>query len=450
MKRSSRAIAAQVKAAVISTLESTSSKRKAMMASFAATQSTSCQDNQQQQMQHLLHQRHSYHTVDRYSTKSSNENAAIIITPPPSPQLLLEGDEMHISSDGKSHTYYRLKHPCDDHTSKTCEYLLEEAYDIENARKEITLFQSPLNPNKNCNERKKSSITTKTAEGQLSKIFSFPLQEISNGMQKGAGTGSMTWESSIAMGLFFGIHPEELVGDVLELGSGVGLGGILTNVVSKNENRLGSSGCREDDKMNFTLTEVNLDIIDMLRYNTTIAAAANRSSGLLESDEEFQIEQMDWFDFLIGTNAQQQQRFKKHKRKKYDTIIASDCIYLHSQVRPLSDTITELLGRESPDQKAHIFSPHNRSFVHDLIENLREVKGMNVHVDTIEMSKMRVKYNETDVSIPSLRWLSGEDTKVERQAVVSNGTSKFLHIAASFKNDEVGKKDDDVSMTGID
>ena len=262
------------------------------------------------------------------------------------------------------------------------------------------------------------------------------------------------------MGLYFGMYPQELlVGkDVLELGSGIGLGGILARVVSKRCKKNSSMSNGEEDSVKFTLSEVNRDIINMLRYNTTVAAAANASSGLLESDE-LHIEQMDWFDFLVGgTNVQHHHSSTAAAttaaRKKYDTIIASDCIYLPSQIKPLSETIAKLLGRDNPkNQKAHIFSPYNSGFIQDLIHELREGKNMIVHVETIEMSKFRVKFTESEnVNMSRLNWLLGEDeTTYKRQDVVSSCTSKFLHITASFKNDEVNESDSsDESMTSID
>ncbi|KAK1740021.1 hypothetical protein QTG54_008971 [Skeletonema marinoi] len=459
MQRSSRVAAKQVIAAANLAFESSSSKHRTMT-SLAA--SSSCPEQQMQRRQQQQH--HSHHMMNPSVTSAA---AASIITPPPSPQLLLEGDEMYISSDGKSHTYYRLHHA--HHHPASIEYLLEEAYDIENARKEITLLQQPSFSNDdNCNDTEMNMSTPSkptTAAQQprpLSKIFSFPLQEINNGIQKGVGTGCTTWDSSIVMGLYFGMYPQELlVGkDVLELGSGVGLGGILARVVSKRCEKNISISNGEEDSVKFTLSEVNRDIINMLRYNTTVAAAANASSGLLESDE-LHIEQMDWFDFLVGgTNVQDHHSSTtaatNTARKKYDTIIASDCIYLPSQIKPLSETIAKLLASDNPKhQKAHIFSPYNRGFIQDLIHELREGKNMVVHVETIEMSKFRVKYTESEnVNMSRLNRLLGEEDepkKYERQDVVSSCTSKFLHITASFKNDGVKESDSsDESMTSID
>lgn len=393
---------------------------------------------------------------------------------------------MYISSDGKSHTYYRLHHSAASAAAasdcSTSEYLLEEAYDIERARKEITLL---LQRSSYGNDDDDDMITSSTQAQQqdphhqqqqqeTTKIITFPLQEITNGILSGAGTGSTTWDSSIVMGLYFGMHPEELVGDVLELGSGVGLGGILTGVLSIND--VGGGGAEKkkkkkggcDDVTSLTLSEVNRDVLHMLRYNTAVAAEAASASqnalsvGLLDRDK-LHIDTLDWFDFVSGgpndhstadaTNA------NTARRKKYDTIIASDCIYRPSQVQPLSDTIVTLLkrgGGESHVPTAHIFSPYNRGFIPDLIQELREGKDLVVDVDTIEMDIVRVKKFNDGGDLPSLsrlNWLLGDDIKSKRHDddVVSSRTSKFLHIRASFKRDGVESDHlSNESMTSID
>ena len=58
-------------------------------------------------------------------------------------------------------------------------------------------------------------------------------QEIDEGVLGSAGTGVTTWEISIAMALFFSFNPTLMAGNMLELGSGIGLGGILTQVAAQ-------------------------------------------------------------------------------------------------------------------------------------------------------------------------------------------------------------------------
>ena len=474
MKRSSRVVA-RVMGAAINNL-SYCSKHKTTMSTIAAASACTCPE-QKRQMQHQHHQK----IIDLSDgTPSKAAAASTIITPPPSPQLLLEGDEMYISSDGKSHTYYRLlntskRSQCQHHST---EYLLEEAYDIENARKEITLLQrrSSIIDNdddNSCNEDRMSTTTTITSyQKQLSNIFSFPLQEINKGIQTGAGTGSITWDSSIVMGLYFGLYPEELVGGVLELGSGVGLGGILTLVASTSTSMNAENDDDEEEDNNmtsFTLTEMNMDIINMLRYNTTMAEASNPSSGVFGKIDELHIEQMNWFDFVVGTNQHHSTTTTATpQKKKYDTIIASDCIYLPSQIKPLSETIVQLLGHDNDDggrhasqKKAHIFSPYNRRFIQDLVDELRGGKNMIVQVETIAMSKYRVKSNDRNTHVVSNSWIDCEEditkSKITQDVASARSggiTSNFLHITASFEKDGVKAAESvhnsDGSMTDID
>jgi hypothetical protein len=254
------------------------------------------------------------------------------------------------------------------------------------------------------------------------------------------------------MGLYFGLQPETLYGnDVVELGSGVGLGGLLTYYASStNMKNKGNEGV-VDSMSSLTLTEINQDVIDMLRYN--IAAASEATTTVVARHhprhQQLHIEEMDWFDFL-GNNGQKNGH---DKEKKYDTIIASDCIYLPSQVGPLSETIIKLLrtekGRHHAQLKqkqeqamAHIFSPYNRGCIQDLIHELQEEKKMDVNIETLELSKFRVKssscIDDGDLAMSRLNdWLMGNDDKMvsSKSKRTSNSlgtTSKFVHITVTL------------------
>ena len=445
MKRSSRSVARKVLACSSSAHVAASSEKMSTLVS-----NSSCvQDDHQQQRMIMLHPNR--HTPLKHaagnkpsSSSSPSDNSKMkraIITPPPTPQLLLEGDVHHISSDGKSHTYYRL---LSSNSNKEDSLLLEEVYDIENARKDITLLQT--------------TTDNDDAKCQQEVIVSFPLQEINHGIQNGAGTGSITWDSSIVMGLYFGLQPEMLCGnDVVELGSGVGLGGLLTyyaSITTNNKNK-GNNGGGVDRMSSLTLTEINQDVIDMLRYNT---AAASESTTIAARHhprhQQLHIEEMDWF-FLLGNNNGQKNGHDKEK--KYDTIIASDCIYLPSQVRPLSETIVKLLRTETKGhhhaqlkQKqeqamAHIFSPYNRGCIQDLIHELQEEKKMDVDIETLELSKFRVKSSscssdDGDLAMSRLNdWLASDDndnmvssSKSRRTSNSLGTTSKFVHITVTL------------------
>ena len=343
---------------------------------------------------------HQRQWVDRRAAAHSNDATSNMMeTPhlPPrttTPPLLLEGDKMYISQSGKSQTVYRLKK--DGTTpSNNKDFKLEESYDIERARKKMSLL--PASP--------KSSHT-----------FSFDLQEINHGVQNGSGTGSQSWDSSVVMGLYFGMQPEELRGHVLELGSGVGLGGILSlssYIMANNVNHGGSAAAAAASEKSITFTDVNDDVLNMLQRN--IANASHASSCSFVKDN-ICIEKLDWFDFLGGDMHAPEDR-------RYDTIIASDCAYLRSQIEPLIGTISALLGNKR-NEKFHMFTPYNRSVVHELIGALRQKGDMCVKVDDIELSKYRIK-QDVDGCVPKPAAIRGilDDDNVPCE-------SKFLHVSA--------------------
>lgn len=306
------------------------------------------------------------------------------------PPLLLTGDEHYICQDGKSHTVYMLE-DCIREYGKSgsihADVILKESYDIDKASKQISLM-GPSNSNE------EQSATDEKVD-----LFSFDLQEINDGYKNGAGTGSMTWESSIAMSLYFTKHPEELRGDVIELGSGVGMGAILTKVAKELS--------REDDSVSVTCTDANDDVLEMLEKNMDQAA---KSPGPFETDN-VHIKKLDWFDY-VG-----KYEYRNEEPMQYDTIIASDCAYLQSQINPLSETITKLLGKES---KLHMFAPANRSVVYDLTDELRETKQLNVHIEDIQLSKNRIKTEKVTSTCDE----SHQGCK----------TSRFIHITAWYAN----------------
>ena len=142
-----------------------------------------------------VHPIYSSNATDLHSndapTTPTNHNSmpptSVLITPPPRQPLLLEGDEMFISQNGKSHTVYQLKDRSKGITTDT-DIILQEIYDIEHARKTISLLRHEAG------EYLSSSISTWR---ESSEIFSFDLQEINHGVITGCGTGSMSWDSSI-------------------------------------------------------------------------------------------------------------------------------------------------------------------------------------------------------------------------------------------------------------
>ena len=134
------------------------------------------------------------HSNDAPTTPTTHNNmppTSVLITPPPPQQLLLlEGDEMFISQNGKSHTVYQLKDRSKGITTDT-DIILQEIYDIEHARKTISLLRQEAG------EYLSNNSSMSSCRKKNSEIFSFDLQEINHGVLTGCGTGSMSWDSSI-------------------------------------------------------------------------------------------------------------------------------------------------------------------------------------------------------------------------------------------------------------
>lgn len=237
------------------------------------------------------------------------------------------------------------------------------------------------------------------------------------------------------MGLYFSINPGELRGNVLELGSGVGLGGILSNVATNVIYDDSSVGARR----NITLTDVNEDVLDMLQQNV-MGAASRSSPGFFKN--EICIRKLDWYDFLgdLQTSSCPEPTSNNDDDRCYDTIIASDCAYLHSQIVPLSETISKLLGNSKDGKKRlHMFTPYNRGVVHELIRELRR-KGMHVDVEDIEMSKYRIKpeggrgaFCRNSGRAFEGRFWNDEAAREPLRDAMTCGVSKFLHITAWHK-----------------
>mmetsp|Transcript_29152 Transcript_29152/g.61991 ORF Transcript_29152/g.61991 Transcript_29152/m.61991 type:complete len:453 (+) Transcript_29152:115-1473(+) len=370
---------------------------------------------------HLRRTAKNQHRQHGTATNNLASNSVLITPPPPpiTPPLLLEGDELFISRAGKSRTVYQLKEMSNDQEGMNHSFrdlLLEEYYDIEKARKKMSLLGHPLLLN-DCFD---AGMGDAKSSNQLADIFSFDLQEINHGVQNGSGTGSMSWDSSIVMGLYFAVNPDELHGNVLELGSGVGLGGILSNVAT---NMIHGDTTLPSVKRSVTLTDANDDVLTMLQRN--MEAAAKSSCGI--SRDDICIQKLDWFDFLGDMQNTNSGASLQGSERRYDTLIASDCAYLRSQIAPLSETISKLLGNKR-GEKLHMFAPYNRGVVHELIQELHE-KDMHVNVEELEMSKYRIKQGAGCSGTTSKFWSDGPESLQDGTC----GVSKFLHIKAWHK-----------------
>jgi len=279
------------------------------------------------------------------------------------PLLLLEGDRLFVSGGGVARTVYELApSPGRPFSPK---FAIEERYDLERARKTFVLRRGadPACRNGTKNTREylnrstySSGCTNSTTEDldeisppMLSlgpEITTVELQEIDRGFDV-AGTGCTTWESSIAMALrLLGtgcfVEDEEVRGRVLEIGSGLGLGGIFIS-------RLGWAATDE-----IHLTDGNDEVLKALRQNVR----RNNARGMTSTGLSIRVSKLDWNEICSENLSLTEQ---------YDTILACDCAYRLRDVVPLGNALNSLLRRDTAS-RIHLFGPGERAAFQELVK----------------------------------------------------------------------------------
>lgn len=320
--------------------------------------------------------------------------------PLPKPQLLLEGDCFHLDLNGVGRTAYY---------DKSSGMFIEEQYHIETARKLYLL--------RHCGSRETSTCKHGVKEKEIvlgPSLFGCKVQEIDqnakhHNMFQGAGTGSVTWESSIAMSFYFLRNPDELKGAVLELGSGVGLGGILSFQASL----LGMKERNVLSLNSLTLTDGNTMVVDRCEKNVQEAPYLKKLG--------LSVRNLDW-NFEV----------EKRDRNVYSTIIASDVLYLDPDVLPFAKTIDNLL---SPNGCLHMFAPIHRSTLPRVIEMLQKNFDFEVETSTVELDRFRLQPFRVDNCDFNDRFFSrkiGVSTN-EACPFASVEKSTFLHLRVHRK-----------------
>jgi predicted nicotinamide N-methyase len=388
------------------------------------------------------------------------------------PMLLLEGDEFFVNHDGVCRTYYELvgegrQSPLADkeefHQHNKYSFLgLEEAYHLKSAKKMFVLRtkdilsreinQQPLtNMDSKMNQQKDDStlVLSKRAQGvvrlgrALERIM---LQEIDQGVFGSAGTGATTWEASIGMALLYHSSLTPLLkGRVLELGSGVGLGGILLMQQLDSESQAGGTTHQGVDAMaSLTLTDGNDEVLRECRHNWHCHRAYQQQQHHSTTPVPLYIRHLDWHAPPTITSDEQ----------RYDTILASDCAYKHTDIVALAATMKLLLR---PTGKIHIFGPYNRGALQQLVLELK-MQGMDVQLNGLEMNRYRLKSaQQSNSNEGGSTTTSNKDD--EESVYCSRNTVQFLHITASHRStttrsghryEESGERSQHQSLQDID
>jgi predicted nicotinamide N-methyase len=151
-------------------------------------------------------------------------------------------------------------------------------------------------------------------------------------------TGLTLWRASHYLCQYQVEHPQLFAGNVLELGAGLGLNGILGwKIMCQYYN---ASYPKESNHNSVCITDGDSDALVHLRENIQ-RNRMNSSSSCDNDTPEITCHQLLW-----GLSTSQ--TFLNHvaRNKKYNTIIASDVIYAPSIVEPLWETIQTLLDND--------------------------------------------------------------------------------------------------------
>ena len=316
------------------------------------------------------------HMIRRSSSSSSSSDLSLpssttVEQSGAPPLLMLEGDRFELSADGISRTAYRLKHPAMN------DLLVEELYNINKATKKFILRRPDAN-HQFAHDTYASRRPTNPLNPSIdlgSAYQTIELQELAATKVDAVGTGAMSWESSIAMSLFFRYNSHLLSGHILELGSGCGHGGILVlsqlfSSASWKGKHWPVSGDRSRPSIDsFVFTDYQNEILDQCARN--VHSAFSQSS--IPSQVHFQTEILDWNSFPT------EDEMPSGDLPQYKTILASDCAFRYCDIEALSETIVRLLSIRQ-DAAFHTFGPINRGALHSLIDALK-TKGMDVEVD---------------------------------------------------------------------
>eukprot|EP00538_Stauroneis_constricta_P004340 CAMPEP_0119570880 /NCGR_PEP_ID=MMETSP1352-20130426/43840_1 /TAXON_ID=265584 /ORGANISM="Stauroneis constricta, Strain CCMP1120" /LENGTH=790 /DNA_ID=CAMNT_0007620557 /DNA_START=15 /DNA_END=2383 /DNA_ORIENTATION=- len=312
-------------------------------------------------------------------------------------------------------------------------YCLEEIFDLEHSRKRYRLHGGSVDhvlsgiacSNGNMIDMGGNSImdgfdnqqeddtfrfnasSLAAAPGNASVRSSVDLQEVSGGSfsssiddnaaSMSGSTGCMTWEASLAMSLYFAARPHLLQSQehgsaeqehrIIELGSGVGLGGLFVHDIIAMNRMLG----REDESAylhtnkfdgaataattstntpapppSLVLTDCNEVVLQQCRDNVRQHRQKRGFRDQQSDSGTIQVANLDWFNLIGGDNDdglsgaeyhadELQTRIppttttvpeRKEHRHKYDVVLACDCAYRPQDVPVLMEASLALLKKK--------------------------------------------------------------------------------------------------------
>lgn len=190
-------------------------------------------------------------------------------------------------------------------------------------------------------------------------------------MHLNAGIGSSFWISSIAMCALIHQNPSLVEGkSVLELGSGVGLGGIAA--YANNAKRV-------------VLTDNNQDVMENLQQNLLL----NKSTRIgkpstFNSQNVIEQHLLDW-DYCLNSEYLTSENYVKGP---FSTIIVSDCVYRHTKDGLKSAILKNLSKKE--DSHVIIINPI-RDGLDEFYYGLQEYGTLRLNSSNVNFKNHNIK-----------------------------------------------------------
>lgn len=198
--------------------------------------------------------------------------------------------------------------------------------------------------------------------------------------------GGTVWYAAIALAQYIAMNPSIVRGkDVLELGAGIGIPGLL------------ASGC---DARSVCLSEFGYDgdinepviqpegedskrllpsaLLSNLNFNVNLNSGDN---------EKVSVKHVDWYDFIPNEDGSDNVKIQGNTFNKddYDLLIGSDLVNWEEDVRPLISTLKYFLSGDRNTKAILMLSVENRKALPTFLE-LIETEFTSV--DTKNMSMM--------------------------------------------------------------
>ena len=338
-------------------------------------------------------------------TEASNLSPPAVVEAASAPLLLLGYEDFYVSKDGISRTLYQLNSTSGIHgstpASGTGGWTVEEIHDLIHAEKTYVIREAA------------ASITENDK-----KIYNSPplacirIQEVAHGIEQGVGTGATTWEASVVAALAF--RDLSFHGDILELGSGTGVGGILMLLNLIRQHDFGSRHAVRSwtcsDYESHVLRQCQQNVQSFLDDYYRESSSRQQAHAPIPS---IRVTKLDWYSF------------NPWHCNRYNTVIACDCAYRHEDVPVLGQTLYRVLNRNDPHARIHLLGPENRAVLHQLIAYLRDDLGLRVASHVVPVDRRRLRPSATH-SASQWKHASLDECDVPHPSV-----GLYLHVTAA-------------------